>query len=116
MKKILSLLSALLFLVPSCTTRIIDLTIATNKNINLDSMSSYVTSTNGRVKGETTKPAILFFNIGTLNVKDAIDDAVQSNGPNCVGLSNVVVNVRWWSIILYGETSFIVEGDPIYKK
>lgn len=116
MKKLFFLALASLLMLPSCSVRLMDMTVVTTKNIDLNNPQGYVTSTNGRVKGKTTRHVVCLIPLGGLNYKDAVDDAIQKNGSDCVGLSNAVLRAEGWSLILYGQNSIVVEGDPIYKK
>lgn len=116
MKKLFFLALASLFMLPSCSVRLMDMTVVTTKNIDLNNLQGYVTSTNARVKGKTTRHVIFLIPFGDLNYKDAVDDAIHKNGSNCVGLSNAVLRREDWNVFLYGQSSIVVEGDPIYKK
>ena len=50
-------------------------------------------------------------------MKEAIDDAIRKGGPNCVGLSDVVIDSYFWVIpYIYGKTGVTVKGYPILKK
>ncbi len=119
MKKLFFLALASLLMLPSCSARrLMDMTVVSTKNIDLNNPQGYVTSTNGRVKGKTTRHFVCLIPLGwlKLNYEDAVDDAIQKNGSNCVGLSNAVFQAESWSALFYGQDSIVVEGDPIYKK
>lgn len=116
MKKLFSLALASLLLLPSCSVRLMDMTVVTTKNIDLNNLQGYITATNGRVNGKTTRHVVCLIPLGGLNYKDAVDDAIQKNGSSCVGLSNAVLKAVGWNVLLYGQESIVVEGDPIYKK
>lgn len=116
MKKLLFLALASLLVLPSCSVHLMDMTMVTTKNIDLNNMKGYETLTNGRVRGKTTRHVVCLLPFGTLNYEDAVDDAIRKSGSECVGLSNAVLRVEGWNVILYGQNSIVVEGDPIYKK
>lgn len=101
----------------SCSTRLMDMTAVSTKNIDLNSLNGYTTAVNSRVKGEDTVHIISFIPLGFPNAQDAVDRAIEKNGSSCVGLSNAVLHNEWWWIpLIYGQEKIIVEGDPIYKK
>lgn len=101
----------------SCTTRLMDMTIATSKNIDLNNVNQYATLPNARVKGENSTHIITIIPLGFPSVKEAIDRAVEQNGSNCVGLSNVVFyQTEWYIPLIYGRITVTAEGDPIYKR
>lgn len=101
----------------SCTTRLMDMTIATSKNIDLNNVQQYTTLPNARVKGEDTTHIVTVIPLGFPSVKEAIDRAVEQNGSNCVGLSNVVFyQTEWYIPLIYGRVTVTAEGDPIYKR
>lgn len=117
MKRYFYLMAAAALLLSSCQTRLMDMTIATTKNIDLNNVNQYTTVPNARVHGEDSKHIVTVIPLGFPSVKEAIDRAVEQNGSNCVGLSNVVFYESSWYIpLLYGRVSIIAEGDPIYKR
>ena len=56
---------------------------------------------------------ILFIPLGAPNLKEAIDKAIEQH-PGAVALADGVVKSKWMSFLLYGQTSYIVEGTPLY--
>ncbi len=115
--KTLTLAAATLLALPSCTTRIMDLTVTSSKNIDLNYKPGYVVSDNARTSGKDTTHFALFFPLGTPNVREAMDKAIEKNGNNAVALSNMTLTTKWWYIpFIYGQFTYVVEGDPVYKK
>ncbi|MCC8148516.1 hypothetical protein [Akkermansia sp.] len=111
------LLASFALLAVSCTNRLADLTVASTKNMDLKHTAGYTTNYNVRSKGEDKKHIVLFFPTGFPNVKEAIDNAIEKNGPNCVGLTNATLEEKWFYIpFIYGQISFVAEGDPIMRK
>ncbi len=109
-------LSALLALT-SCQVRIMDLTVTSSKNIDLNDTKGYVVSNNARTRGSDTSHVVLCFPLGRPDVKEAMDKAIEKNGSNAVALSNMTLEESWWWIpFIYGQITYTVEGDPIYKK
>lgn len=115
MKKIILPLLILLGMVisTSCTHRLTDFTVISTKNIPITSSMPNMKKADMRVKGVDTAPRILFIPIGSPNMKEAIDKAIEQY-PGCVGLTDGVVKSNWWWALLYGQDSYIVEGTPIY--
>lgn len=90
---------------------------ASTKNMDLKHTAGYTTTYNVRSKGEDKKHIIVFFPTGIPDMKEAIDNAIEKNGPNCVGLSNATLERKWFYIpFIYGQESFVAEGDPIMRK
>ncbi|MDO5473367.1 MAG: hypothetical protein Q4F35_08530 [Akkermansia sp.] len=114
MKKLL-LFSLLAAVLTSCSTRIGDFTLVSTKNIDI-TKSTYKIAPS-RVKGVDKKHMIICFPTGTPNAKEAIDQAIEAAGPNCVGLSDAVIDhTFWWIPYIYGQVYYEAEGNPIMKK
>lgn len=106
MKKYFPLLCCLLL--SGCAHRVADLTVASNRNINLNSGSLI---TGEQIHGDDYIPVVLF-PWGTATIENAIDDAVEKD--HCiVGLSNVVVEYANQSFFL-GRMGFHVKGNVLY--
>lgn len=102
----------LLALLSSCTQRLTDFTVISTKNYPVENPICVKKAPN-RVKGKDSKPMILAIPIGSPNLKDAIDNAIEQY-PGAVGLADGVVKTNFWWAILYGQNSYIVEGTPLY--
>lgn len=106
MKKIAAVVIGALVL-SGCAQRVADLTVASTKNYNLNG-DKFVKG--ARVKGEDSKPVILF-PMGIPNVKEAADLAIEQN--KCaVALADVVITQYNYSFLV-GKMGVIVEGDLI---
>ncbi len=66
-----------------------------------------------RVKGKDTSHYALIFPLGSPNLKEAIDKTIQQT-PGAIGLVDGVVKSKFWHCILYGQSSYIVEGTPLF--
>lgn len=95
----------------SCSQRLLDFTLISTKNVNLKETHE---SSNFRVKGKDVRHTVLFIPFGTPDIKEAIDDAIEQT-PGCVALENGVLKYKWWSILLYGQSRYIIEGTPVMK-
>lgn len=116
MKKIsfLAIVLVLLLTLGSCARRLTDFTVISTKNIPLgEAGSASLKQAKLRVKGEDKAHMFLYFPLGTPNMKDAIDRAIEEY-PGAVGLVDGVVKYKSWWAILYGQNSYIVEGTPLY--
>ncbi len=98
----------------SCTHRLTDFTVISTKNVPLGKAAASLQKANQRVEGVDKAHTILFFPIGTPNMKEAIDKAIDKY-PGAIGLADGVVKSKSWSVLLYGQSSFIVEGTPLYE-
>jgi hypothetical protein len=110
MKLIHLLLTSLLL--TGCSTRLVDFTIISSKNIEL-SHGEYLKPGPHRVKGEDRKHIIFFIPTGDPSVKEAMDRAIEGT-PNAVGLVDGVVTKEGWYIpYIYGQIWYEVEGTPL---
>lgn len=110
-KKIYVLMAALAVLTSSCTSRLTDFTVISTKSVSLE--STKLAKASKRVKGVDKAHMILFIPLGAPNLKEAIDKAIEQY-PGAVALADGVVKSKWMSFLLYGQTSYIVEGTPLY--
>ncbi len=116
MKKIFSLIFLLMLGLGlnSCTTRVMDYTILSTRNVDLTG-SKYLVQSPDLVKGYDTVAYILIIPTGRLSIKDAIDDAINKV-PGCVALANVKIYQTAVPLILVNTVSYVVEGNPIIDK
>lgn len=104
----------LLLTLNGCSYRLTDFTVISTKNIPLGETGDVsFKSANQRVSGEDKAHMILYIPIGSPNMKEAIDRAIEKY-PGAVGLVDGVIKQKTWWAILYGQNSYIVEGTPIY--
>jgi len=104
----LAMISCTLF---SCTQRLVDFTIISTKNIDLTKASTFQRGKT-RVQGTDVAHMIIYVPIGTPNMKQAIDKALQSTSGAIALVDGVVFYKSWWAI-LYGQNIYIVEGTPL---
>ncbi|MGN0213283.1 MAG: LysM peptidoglycan-binding domain-containing protein [Muribaculaceae bacterium] len=116
MKKLSFLLVVIVLLagMSSCTHRLTDFTVISTKNVPLGKEVASLQKANQRVKGVDRSHIILFIPIGSPNMKEAIDRAIEKY-PGAIGLADGVVKSKGWSALLYGQSSYVVEGTPIYE-
>ncbi len=109
-RKILWLVvAASLVLVAGCSQRLVDFTIISSKNIDLSKADQFKRGTT-RVEGVDNVP-IIIFPLGTPNVKEAIDRAIEKV-PGAVALVDGVVTYKFF-YFLFGQASYFVEGLPL---
>jgi hypothetical protein len=95
-----------------CTTRIVDYTLLSTKNVDLSKAGTFKRGPN-RVTGIDSQMLILLIpNRGPANLKAAVDDAIESV-PGAVALVDGVVYGRNWNAIVVGENAIIAEGTPL---
>jgi hypothetical protein len=96
-----------------CTTRFVDYTLLSTKNVDLSKASTFKRSPN-RVTGEDDRYWILIcIPLGSApNLKTAVDRAIESV-PGAIGLVDGIVSRRGWWAILIGEGAIVVEGTPL---
>lgn len=100
-----------LLFVTSCSHRLTDFTIISTKNIELSKAGSFQRGS-ARNEGVDRVHIILSIPLGSPNLKEAIDRAIEAT-PGAVALVDGVVYTKWWWAILYGQTKVIVEGTPL---
>lgn len=93
-----------------CTQRITDFTIISTKNLTMDTQ----TKGDKRVTGTDCVPVVLI-PLGTPNLKEAIDNAIENAGPQYNALIDGVVYYKNKSFI-FGKICYLVEGTPIATK
>lgn len=104
-------------LLSSCSHRVLDVTVLSTKNIDLNNVQGYSTNTNQRVTGDAYAHVFCFIPWGYPSAKEAADRAVEQSGSQCVGLTNATFTEKfWWIPLIYGRIYMEVEGDPIMKK
>ncbi len=97
------------FILSGCTIRVVDFTVISTKNVKVPSVSK-----GSRVTGEDCIP-VIFVPLGIPNMKEAIDRAIESAGPEYDALVDGVVYRHNYSFI-FGQVCIAVEGTPIDTK
>jgi hypothetical protein len=94
-----------------CVTRLADFTLISTKNIDLTKGASFKRA-QSRVTGEDVASIIIIIPTGVPNMKTAIDKAIESV-PGAIALLDGVLSSKSWSIIIFGQCGYIVEGTPL---
>jgi hypothetical protein len=102
---------AAIFVISSCTHRIVDFTVISTKAIDLTSGKQFERGSD-RAEGVDMIHVIIGIPTGTVNLKEAIDRAIEQT-PGAVGLIDGVVYSKAWYALVYGQTSYVVEGTPL---
>lgn len=112
-KKFLILITFIIILFAlGCTHRIGDFTIISTKNVNMNAPHYFYN--NKQVTGEDKKLLILGASVGTPDLKEAIDNALeQTNG--AVALTNVKLRYKYWHLILFGFHGYEAVGNPVFE-
>lgn len=107
-----ALLALTMSLMVGCTTRLVDFTVISSKNVDLSRGAEFKRH-NSRVTGEDLARVIIFIPTGTPNAKEALDRAIESV-PGAVALLDGVLTYEWFYIpYIYGESKYIIEGTPL---
>jgi hypothetical protein len=108
----LMILSMTAILFSSCSHRVLDFTLISSKNVDLSKAASFLRGKN-RVEGKDKVHWIIIIPTGTVNIKEAIDRAIEST-PGCVALLDGVIYTKfWWIPYIYGQQSATIEGTPL---
>jgi hypothetical protein len=111
-KKILFISCVMLLILNSCTNRILDFTLISSKNVDLSRGASFVRG-NNRIEGQDKVHWIICFPTKQLDIKEAIDKAIEST-PGCVALLDGVIYTNfWWIPYIYGQQTATIEGTPL---
>lgn len=96
----------------SCSHRVLDFTLISSKNVDLTKGAGFVRG-KSRVKGKDMVHWIIIFPTGSVNIKEAVDRAIEST-PGCVALLDGVIYAKfWWIPYIYGQQSATIEGLPL---
>jgi hypothetical protein len=100
------------FIISSCSHRVLDFTLISSKNVDLTKGASFVRGKD-RVEGKDMVHWIIIIPTGTVNIKEAVDRAIEST-PGCVALLDGVIYTKfWWIPYIYGQQSATIEGTPL---
>ncbi|MFA5089809.1 MAG: hypothetical protein WC510_02090 [Candidatus Omnitrophota bacterium] len=94
-----------------CVTRLVDFNIISTKNIDLSRGASFEKGTK-KVKGEDIVSMIIFIPTGVPNMETALDRAIESV-PGAVALLDGVLSYKAWTILLFGQFGYVIEGTPL---
>ncbi len=94
-----------------CTTRMVDFTTISTKNVDWSKAGTF--SRSARVKGEDTSHVIMIFPTGIPNMKEAIDRAIESKPGGVALVDGVVYSRAWYVPCIYGQNSYVIEGTPL---
>ena len=115
MKKVKFSIVLLVFIglfLSSCSHRILDFTVVSSKNIDLSHAASFERG-GVRQSGVDKVHIIIFVPTGTINLKEALDVAIEKT-PGCVALVDGVIRSKyWWIPFIYGQSSYTIEGTPL---
>jgi hypothetical protein len=100
--------------VAGCKQRTGDLTIVTNRTVNLDAVDLDSLPTAQRIEGNDEVLMILGIPTGIPDLEAAVDDALD-NGQGDV-MTDVVMYRTHWSAILFGKVGIRVVGDVIQTR
>lgn len=112
MKKLLLAALGLLSL-SSCSTHLTDLTIITNKNIELEKINIDRAPQRKNVIGEDSKWVVLFIPLGLPKLREAVNDTLQKGQGDVIIDASVYAN-DWWFFI--GKISLEVRGTVVDTK
>ncbi len=101
----------------SCTTRLLKLSVAGSKGVNLAEASQYEAAHNTPTEGTDRSHIFIIFPIGSPNIDHAMEDALSTAGPNAVALYNMTLDqTNWYIPFLYGQKIYTVKGDPVFRE
>ncbi|MCK4607012.1 MAG: hypothetical protein KAU35_06935 [candidate division Zixibacteria bacterium] len=93
-----------------CTRRVLDFTIVSSKNVTMKLADD---GKGDRVVGTDYVWWLLSIPLGTPNLKEAVDRAIESAGPDYDALIDGVIYSQGYWFVVTAKTGFKVEGTPI---
>ena len=108
MKKILTLI-ALLFL-SGCTAHLVDLSMISNKNINLEKLDIDRAPQRKMIEGEDSAFIFLFIPFGRPKIQEAVNDALQKGNGDLIIDASLYAK-QWWFLV--GQTSIVIKGTVV---
>jgi len=112
MKRNILYLVSILMIFSSCSSRLIDFTLISSKNIEFSQFPNYERGKT-RTVGMDVKQIIVFIPLGEPSGKEALDRAIEAV-PGCVALVDGVMSSKLWYIpYIYGKQWYVIEGTPI---
>ncbi|AKL98402.1 hypothetical protein [Endomicrobium proavitum] len=93
-----------------CHHRVTDFTVISTKNVSL----SQSFQKGKRVKGKHKPFYILGIPLATPNLKTAIDTTIEQDN-DAVALADGVVSWSGWSVIIFGQQGYEVEGTVLQQ-
>lgn len=107
------LLVVLVIVAAGCSVRLLDFTVVSSKNVDLRIPE---TSKGTRVVGKDSVTSILGIPLGTPNLKEAVDRAIEKAGPGYDALVDGVIYSVSKFYLLFGSSGFKIEGTPVKTK
>jgi len=96
-----------------CQKRLGDFTFLSSKNIDLSNLDMEAGRDAPRVEGVDSRLIILGFTSGPPNLKEAVDQAIESG--RGTALSDVSIHHHYWAVPPFvGENKFVVRGKVVY--
>ena len=90
-----------------CTTRLIDFSIISSKNVNINAKRGPKTS------GQDCAYFIILFPTGVPNMEEACDRAIEAAGPDYDALENGVLYSKQLILPFFAKTCYVIEGRAI---
>lgn len=112
MKRVLVMMAVVACL-GGCTTHISDLSVISNKNIDLERLDLDVLPQKKRVEGRDDKFVFLAVPFGQPTLKEAVNDALEKGGGDLMVNASIYVR-QWWFLI--GQIGISIKGDVVNTK
>ena len=105
-------LASMGLLFAGCTTRLVDYTVISTKNIDWSRANSFQRA-KGRTEGKDTAHIIIIIPTGVPNMKEAIDRAIESVPGGVALVDGVLSSNAWYIPYIYGQSSYVIEGSVL---
>lgn len=97
----------------SCTTHLTDLTVITNKNVNIEKINIERSPQRKNVVGTDTKWVFLCIPLGLPKLREAVNDSLEKGQGDMI-IDASVYYKEWW--FLLGQSSIEVRGTVVNSK
>ena len=111
--KQLFLMIAIIACLSGCATHISDLSMISNKNLDLGKIDLDSLPQKKHVEGRDDKFVFLFIPFGAPTLKEALNDALKKGGGDLMVNASVYVT-GWWFLI--GRQGISIKGDVVNTK
>ena len=92
-----------LLVLDGCSLRLGDFTVLSTKNVDVSGVKQ-----GDRYSGENCMNTVLFFPLGEINWKSAMDQALEKGKGDV--MIDAVVTSKYWNALVYGQYCVVIEG------
>lgn len=107
------IVSLMIIVLSACTTHLTDVSLMSNKNVNLNNVNIDKLPQVKNVVGKSSVFIFLFIPFGQPQIKLALNDALKK-GDGDLMVDASISSKSWWFLV--GENSIVIEGTVVKTK